>query len=267
MKPLRRIRRIIRRLAGSRSSARHTSDRGYLVCSSPRCGSTYFCELLASTGVLGIPREYLNVAGGWGQLDRKRPTDLRLLLDRVLRAGSTPNGIYALKVHADHFAAIAAVVDPVRTLPNMKFVRIRRRDILAQAISWSRAEQTHQFRATDRQTHVPTYDATGIRTFLRLLIEQDARWERMFAEVGCMPLEIEYESLVEDPQRDVTRVATLMGLTQPVPIAPRRVKVTIQRDQLNAEWRSRFLAETGDEFGHLAIVAMPRWMPGSASAS
>src|SRR5262245_40755420 len=122
MKPLRRLRRIIRRLAGSRSSARHSADRGYLVCSSPRCGSTYFCELLASTGVLGIPREYLNVAGGWGQLDRKRPTDLRLLLDRVLRAGSTPNGIYALKVHADHFAAIAAVVDPVRTLPNMKFV-------------------------------------------------------------------------------------------------------------------------------------------------
>jgi LPS sulfotransferase NodH len=267
MRPLRRIRRIIKHLAGARFRERHTADRGYLVCSSPRCGSTYFCELLASTDVLGIPREYLNVGLGWGRLDQERATDLRPLFHRVLQAGVTPNGIYALKAHADHFTAIAGIVDPLLALPNLKFVRIRRQDTLGQAISWLRAWQTHQFALTDRQKYTPCYDAAGIRTFLALLTEQEATWKRLFAGMGCTPLEIDYDSLVQNPQRDVDRVARLMGLGHPAPIVPRRVKVTIQRDQLNAAWRSRFLAETGDEFGHLAIVTMPRSIPGSASAS
>lgn len=262
IRPLRKLRKLVRRLRGSPAA-----NRGYLVCSSPRCGSTYFCQLLASTGALGNPREYLNVAGRWGQLDRERPTNLLVLLDRVLKAGATPNGIYAVKAHADHFAAIGAVVDPLRILPGLKFVRLRRRDLLSQAISWARAEQTRQFRSTDRETLEPIYDAMGIRRSIAQLIEQDATWERLFATVGCAPLEIEYEVLMRFPQRQVDRVAQLMSVAEAVPVDPQRVKVTIQRDALNAEWRSRFLADTGDEFRHLAYVATTPLPRGSASAS
>lgn len=127
------VRRIGRRMGADRPAP--LGDRGYLICSSPRSGSTYLCELLASTGVLGVPREYLNVADRWGQVNRKPPADPRVLLDRVLTAGATPNGIYGLKAHADHFAAVAAIVDPLRVLPNLRFVSIQRWDILAQAIS------------------------------------------------------------------------------------------------------------------------------------
>jgi len=240
---------------------------GYLICSSPRSGSTYLCELLASTGVLGIPREYLNVEGRWGELDPNRPGDLRPLLKRVLKAGATPNGIYGLKAHADHFAAVAAVVDPLRALPNLKFVSIRRRDILGQAISWARAAQTGQFKAADRLLRTPTYDAANIRTILGMLGAQHAAWDRLFAEIACAPVHVEYESLVQNPQRDVDRVAQLMGITSPVPIVPRLVKTTIQRDDLNAAWRRRFLDETGDEFRRLADPAMPPSPPNPASAS
>jgi len=261
------VRKLLKRFGWSGIRKPPMGDRGYLVCSSPRCGSTYFCQLLASTGILGVPREYLNVAGRWGRLDRDRPTDLQALLGRALQAGATPNGIYGLKAHADHFAAIAAVVDPLRLLPNLKLVRIRRQDILAQAISWVRAQQTRQFLATDLQKHAPTYDAAAIRRLLGELIQQNAAWERLFATIGCVPLEVEYESLLATPQREVDRVAHLMGVRVPVPLAPQHVEVTIQRDQLNSGWRSRFLAETGDEFRHLANVARPRSIPGSASAS
>ncbi|MGH6893370.1 MAG: Stf0 family sulfotransferase [Dongiaceae bacterium] len=242
-------------------------DRGYLICSSPRSGSTYLCELLASTGVLGVPREYLNAAGRWGRVDRKPPADPRARLDRVLTAGATPNGIYGLKSHADHFAAVAAVVDPLRALPNLRLVSIRRRDILAQAISWLRAGQSQQFRATDRQRGVPAYDAAAIRGFLAMLAEQRAAWDRILAAAGCAPLAIEYEGLMQDPQRHVDRVARFLGVALPVPIVPALVTTTIQRDDLNAEWRRRFLEETGDEFRHLAGLATPPSPPDSASAS
>src|SRR5215472_13088957 len=57
---------------------RHMADRrldfpsrvplrtSYIVASSPRCGSTFFCKELWQTGVLGAPTEYINY--------RNRPT-------------------------------------------------------------------------------------------------------------------------------------------------------------------------------------------------
>jgi LPS sulfotransferase NodH len=223
-------------------------DRGYLVCSTPRSGSTYLCQLLASTGVLGVPREYLNLVGPWGKLDPSRPTDLRHLFERALKLGATPNGIYGLKCHADHFSAIAAVVDPFSVLPNPRFIRIRRKDLVAQAISWLRAAQTGQFHATSRRKRAPVYDAAEIRGFVTLIAGQRAAWDRFHAAIGCTPLLVEYESLVRNPQREIDRIAEFMGVPLPVPIDQASVKATIQRDELNDDWHRRFLQETGDEF-------------------
>jgi len=268
-KPFRGIRTFIAGLhrPGRARRATASGDRGYLICSSPRSGSTYLAELLASTGMLGVPREYFNVLDPWGRPDKERPGDPRPQFERVLTQGATPNGIYGAKSHADHFAAVAAVIDPMRVLPDLKLVRIRRRDMLAQAISWVRAQQTGQFSADKRPRAAPRYDPSAIRRLIVLLAEQAATWDRILAASGRAPLEIEYEHLVQDPQREVDRVARLMGVPLPAPIVPAHVKVTIQRDDLTAVWRHRFLAEAGDEFRHLANTAMPPWRPGSASAS
>ena len=260
--------RLVRKFARLLRNARPTQQRtrGYLICSTPRSGSTYLAELLSSTRLLGFPREYLNVRGKWGRLDRDDPTNLGRLLERVLETGRTSNGVYALKAHADHFAAIAAVVDPLTVLPNLRFVRIRRRDLLGQAISWCRAEQTQHFRASKRSTVDPVYSTPAIRGFLRLLEQQQAHWDRVLAPMAHAPLEIEYEQLMVDPQGHVNRVAALMGVTRPTPIVASQVTVTVQRDQLSAAWRDRFLADTGDEFRHLVVARRPS-RPGSASAS
>ncbi|HET6619261.1 MAG TPA: Stf0 family sulfotransferase [Dongiaceae bacterium] len=248
LKPFRDIRTFIaglRRPTGVRRAAA-SGDRGYLICSSPRSGSTYLAELLASTGVLGVPREYFNPLDRWGRTNKERPGDVRPLFRRVLTSGATPNGVYGLKSHADHFAAVVAVIDPMRALPHLKLVRIRRQDMLAQAISWMRAQQTGQFHAAKRPKGAPRYDASAIRGLIALLAEQTAIWDRILAASGGVPLEIEYERLVEDPQREVDRVARLMGVPSPVPIDPARVKLTVQRDELSAAWHRRFLAEADE---------------------
>jgi LPS sulfotransferase NodH len=269
LKPLKGIRKFILGLRRPASSQRALAigDRGYLICTTPRSGSTYLAELLASTGALGVPREYFNPLDPWGRPDKERPDDPHPLFQRVLTKGATPNGMYAVKSHADHFAAVAAVVDPMRALPNLEVVRTRRQDMLAQAISWMRAQQTGQFRADRRAKAVPHYDPSAIRRLIAQLAEQAAVWDRILAASGRVPLEIEYECLMQDPQREVDRVARMMGVRPPVPIAPAGVRVAIQRDELSAAWRHRFLAEAGDEFRHLADMAMQPSRPGSASAS
>ncbi len=105
-----------------------TPSTAYLVCSTQRSGSTYLCELLASTGAAGDPQEYFEaraetgmpphpgyfLAGlprtGAGIRDDLRPTDapvysdLRTVdgwaahLERTFRLGTTSNGVFGAKL-------------------------------------------------------------------------------------------------------------------------------------------------------------------------
>lgn len=105
-----------------------TPSTAYLICSTQRSGSTYLCELLASTGVAGNPQEYFEaraetglpphpgyfLAGlprtGAGIRDDLRPTDgpdysdLRTVdgwaahLERTFRLGTTGNGVFGAKL-------------------------------------------------------------------------------------------------------------------------------------------------------------------------
>ena len=112
----------------------------YLVCATPRSGSTLLCEALSATGVAGHPAEYFEAMYDTGL--PRRPTDyfegLRAIpaasfladqlpaeggearealstaptyrdyLRWVLEAGTTPNGVFGAKLmwgHVDHFIA------------------------------------------------------------------------------------------------------------------------------------------------------------------
>ncbi len=109
--------------------------RSYLVCATPRSGSTLLCETLEATGVAGRPREYFEALKETGVPRRPReyfwglrsPEVLRLLphdaqldrdservqtwnrddyarhLDAALREGTTPNGVFASKMMWGYF--------------------------------------------------------------------------------------------------------------------------------------------------------------------
>jgi LPS sulfotransferase NodH len=128
---------IARHLAVTTPPSPRTS---YLVCATPRSGSTLLCEALAATGVAGRPAEFFEAMYGTGL--PRRPTDyfegLRELpaasfladhlpaeggearaalaasatyrdyLAWVLAAGTTPNGVFGAKLmwgHVDHFVS------------------------------------------------------------------------------------------------------------------------------------------------------------------
>lgn len=110
-------------------------ERCYLVCATPRSGSTLLCETLEATGVAGRPREYfeeLKETGlprrpreyFWGlrspevirllpqesQLDREheqRPTwsrdEYERHFDDAIRSGTTANGVFGAKLMWSYF--------------------------------------------------------------------------------------------------------------------------------------------------------------------
>jgi trehalose 2-sulfotransferase len=269
--PLRNLRKLTRQWR--RSIAVHLgsavpvpANRGYMICGSARSGSTYFCRLLASTGLLGHPREYFNLRAR-RQQDPDYPADPREQLGLVFSAGATKNGIYGLKVFPNHIQLLEPKIDLFRDLPNLALVQLVRRDLLGQAISLARARQVWKRNGAALQPEQPVYDQQQITECIGHIIGDGRLWSDILARRGLQPLTVTYEEISADPQPVVDRVAALLGLPLPVPIGPGAVTSKVQRDAISAEWRQRFLAETGEEFGHLAAIATPRSTPGSASAS
>jgi LPS sulfotransferase NodH len=221
------------------------ANRGYAICTTPRSGSNFLSQLLTSTGVLGRPLEYFNGPARRVLDHPDFPDDPEAQLAAIPRLGATPNGIYGLKLFMSQFDQVAQTRWPCR-LPGLSFVYLERRDVLGQAISWARAEQTGQYRSTSSVMAQPTYDPALIRARLSMLLVEQARWRDYFAVNAVTPLCLLYEDVARAPAPAVEAVSRLMGLTDPPRIDPERIDLAIQRDALNDDWRARFVAEHAD---------------------
>src|SRR5919201_517480 len=132
----------------------------YVVCATPRSGSSFLCEVLSSTGVAGRPEDYFwNLpfwSAHWGL------TDFPGFAQRLLHEGTTANGVFGSKLMWDQlddvgkqFATLLSLGDagPPEVLaaafPNLHYIWLTRRDKLRQGISYSRAMETKVWRSTD----------------------------------------------------------------------------------------------------------------------
>src|SRR5262245_17621088 len=174
--------------------------RGYVICTVPRAGSNFFGQLLSSTGVLGHPLEYFNGPGRRELTDPSYPDDPREQVERILTMGRTPNGIYGVKLFAPQFREVEDRIWLSRDLPNLHFIFLRRQDVLGQAISWARALQTQQYRATQSPRGDASYDRALILEQIRQIVVEYSQWSAYFARTGISPLEIRYEDLLDDPR-------------------------------------------------------------------
>jgi LPS sulfotransferase NodH len=220
-------------------------QRGYAICTQPRSGSNLLCQYLSSTDRLGRPLEYFNGPGRRALGLPDFPDAPESQIEAVLRLGTTPNGVYAVKLFASQFAAFSRRLRWMDLLPNLHFVYLTRDDLLGQAISWARALQTEQYRSTQPAKRPAVYDADLIRSQLAAIVRECAQWEVFFARTGIEPLRIVYERFLEDRSGHVDRVANLVGIKNPS-VDRRKVDLVIQRDAVTEEWQRRFRMEEGD---------------------
>ncbi len=216
------------------TSTEAVPERRYVVAATPRTGSTLLCRALWDLG-LGAPKEVLNppAVRDWevrlgrpaarlghaalrgplvGLAGRGRWGDdrLRAYLDRVA-ARRTAGGWFGLKLHGHHLARwfLAAGRDPVTWLAPQVWIRVRRRDRVAQAASWARARQTGQWAAGRRPWAPPVYRRRAIDRGLRWIAEGEAAWDEVLGDREVV--EVAYEDLVADWAGTVGRVAVALG--------------------------------------------------------
>lgn len=138
---------------------------GYIICTYPRSGSTLLCEVLARTGRLGFPGEWL-LPNAPSELARHIKTvpdyEAPGYVAQLARCTATPNGIFALKVmwpEFDHLInanrwgpdALGAGFQGGNGLPAIKYLHLVRRDRLGQAVSKLLAERSGVWHAFGMQ--------------------------------------------------------------------------------------------------------------------
>ncbi len=230
------------------------------VCATPRTGSSLLLGLLASTGVAGRPEAYFRDpderqwAHRWGIPGPGDPAfDYRDFVRAARAAGTTPNGVFGAKLMWGTLDEVVAKLSPGTAGADLAvleaafgptgFVYLHREDVLAQAVSWLRAEQTRTWWAGDPGGGgEPSYDEAGITALLHTIAEHNAGWRDWFTRYGVTPYEITYEQLTADPAGTTSGVLTHLGL-DPRAALPPRPRHRRQADRLNAEWAARYRAE------------------------
>lgn len=266
-------------------------QRSYVVCATPRSGSTLLCKTLADTGVAGRPeeyfearaasgiprrpREYFDDAPGTGLAavpdvdppahaysDLRGVRDYRAHLRATLERGTTPNGVFGAKLmwmHVDDLLALARTLPEHRgaglrellaaLLGDVRYVWVRRRDGVAQAVSLWRAMQTQAWRSDADEPPAPgsepepRYDFPALHHLVGRLQREDAAWGRWFAEHAIEPLELFYEELVDDPRAAADAVMLRIGLTLQPATGDGSPPLTRQADDTSTSWAQRYRAE------------------------
>ncbi len=220
----------------------------YLVCATPRSGSTLLCETLKATGRAGRPEEYFEAVPATGvprspedylaglQDDEAhrlvagmRPripeySDLRgvrsfaVHLKRVREQGTTPNGVFGAKIMWAHLVDLAARMDlasPAQATAQLfgepRCLWVRREDPVRQAVSLWRAMQTQSWRSEAAQRE-PRYSFAALQHLAGALAADDAAWERFFGANGLAVLDIRYTEMVRDLPGTLARALDHIGV-------------------------------------------------------
>jgi trehalose 2-sulfotransferase len=270
--------------------------KSYLLCATPRSGSTLLCEILSSSGRLGRPQEYFELLKDTGLprqpaqyfnpraleerqyrrllgllgVDQGVRVDLAQLAElreryreyllRVLECGTTDNGVFGAKMmwgYLTDFLYLYAgdeSTDSGRHIDfrlrsafaNVRYIHVRRRDKLCQAISLWKAIQTQLWRedAGTPRGHPwrhPVFDFAAITFLRRQLEEHDQAWNRFFVTAGATPLVLQYEDFACDLRRTYLQVARHIGIREKAK-ATGRVSMLRQFDADSESWRAQYLA-------------------------
>jgi trehalose 2-sulfotransferase len=231
----------------------------YLLCGTPRTGSTLLCSLLAGTGVAGRPESYFRQpdlsewAARFGVPVASDGTfDYRDYVAGVVRHGTSPNGVFGARLMWGMVELAVQAVNPspsrgsdLQVLDDafgpLVLVHLRRQDIVGQAVSWARAEQTGYWQQGDSAEAAPRFDPDQIDGLVRTIREHNAAWQAWFSRQGAQPYVVTYEDLVADPGGTVLGILDRLGV-EPPPDWHADPPHARQADEVNVEWVRRYHA-------------------------
>lgn len=223
----------------------------YVICSTPRTGSTLLGKLMCSSGYLGAPTEFFHrkhltdFAKRFCLIDSNGNINIQAYLGELFKRRTSSNGVFGVKCHYDQFAPFVANRAWEGLFPDVKFVYIIREDILSQAISLAIASQTNAYSSQEEAECEPIYSATEITRWVEYIAELNKRWNVFFGTHGLNPYFMTYEDLISNTKSVCRRVCQHLDVDMhghEFGIQDSQMKK--QGNEVNLQWKSRFANST-----------------------
>jgi len=214
----------------------------YIIASVQRSGTHLLCSILRSTGIAGTPEEHFLSKPGetwekrWGAPSRVA------YVQNVLRQNTAANGVFGAVVMWSYFERMLQMLQEIPTYKNLngaqllaavfntpKYIWMRRRNHVEQAVSWAMASQTGIWAQTGEEKlqppAVPKFDFKVIDEWCNRIAAHDDGWASYFLELPFPP-----------------------DLEIPLPAVEK------QANQISHEWAACYLKLKGAKTGRFARV-------------
>jgi len=243
----------------------------YIVASVQRSGTHLLCSILRSTGIAGSPEEHFLSKPGETWDERWGAPSRVAHVERVLRQNTGANGVFGTVVMWSYFERMLQMLQEIPAYKNVdgaqllaavfhepKYIWLRRRNHVEQAISWAMACQTGVWtqKAEEKsQTRaIPKFDFKVIDEWCNRIVAHDEGWANYFRENQIEPLIVFYEDVVASHCVTAERVLKFLGLPFPPDMEMPPPAVEKQATRISKEWAARYVKLKRAKTGRLARV-------------
>lgn len=242
--------------------------QSYFICATPRSGSTLLCDLLTQTGVAGRPNSFyrrqsiIDFVAKFG-LVAQEPfqgvTFEREYLGAIAKHSDKNGSVIGIRLM---WESVPEMTARLRTIfpPELsdtqlltqafgapKFIRLHRKDKIAQAVSRTKAEQTGLWhlhadgreRERSKAHQLPVYDFARIKQFWDETHNHERLWKGWFEANTIKPIHVFYENLSKNPTQELSHILNALQLGSNLVVTPSSQSAPLA-DEVSRDWCARF---------------------------
>ncbi len=215
----------------------------FFLLSTPRSGSTMICDLLYKSGFCLAheyfqPYEYLPIlADRWGCL-KEDVLDNKKFMKQLIRFRTLNSGWLGINLHGHHLPLFSKFKEYFPESEQI-FVRVRRRNVIAQAVSYEIASQTKQWTSKFQTGVTPVYSFEKIKNKINAIEHQNIITDVFLSSVNENVIELVYEDFIKNPSPTLSSIIPGEFYKKAI-IEPSLKK---QSSNVNKVWADRFSQE------------------------
>ena len=224
------------------------------------------CSILRSTGIAGRPGEHFFCKRTETWEERWGSPSRAAYVERMLRQGSTPNGVFGFVAMWTYFERIIDMLQQIRAYQHLdrsqvlnaifnqpKYIWMRRRDHVQQAVSWTIASQTKLWSQKPGEAQASgaqlQFDFNSIDRRYSQIAAEEENWENYFRQNQIEPLVLFYEDVMVSNRDAAERVLGFLGIAFPSDLQIPTPSVEKQATELSEEWAASYRKLKQDKMG------------------
>lgn len=235
---------------GLRPKGKPFDNTTVILAFTNRSGSNYLAECMQLTGISGLAGEWFNHPAVKNYCDLHEIKTLQGYIRAIARSKKGPENRFAAKVSWAQLYFLTRIGMFNQLMIRPKFILIRRRDLLNQAISFFIAQHTKKWTSTQHGTATVDSLVMNKKALVKIvngLAFANSMFETYFSVFGVEYVQVYYEDLIADPKTELNKISNFVSnnpLSEKSFDALKAGTKKSQSTQINHEFRQQFLSES-----------------------